>query len=420
MTEAVSEDKQSIAAPNGIPASWSHRCFTLVGSTFLIFEFIFVSLYGSDSWFGMDISGLGVPAILASLFISHYFLRFQESPYGCHFFSPIWKGRPPIVYWNLVKLGKEELQYGGKYIKLSVIDELFLSFLGNLVIRSRAVCGNIPKQADELCKLPLGAASPESQKAFIELLRSYKPQLITNKRLEKRLATKVLPGQTFVQCFGALFMVVILFDLGASTFAFLEMNKEYYLSMIDSRTGKMDTAIRHFEAAEKINDRPFPYSWVNNKLLRQGVVAAGVHQLRSETLWDLGRKQDSIDEARKAVETAPDNFRMYLRLARILADNGDMVGSRAAIRQAIKHHKDSLLPRLYMLAELAGMQKPAQAERFYQLYLDELHDLVFGDEPWWPPGGNRFLHEVFYSDDVTFVFDRLLSTKHKDQPRSAE
>ena len=30
-----------------------------------------------------------------------------------------------------------------------------------------------------------------------------------------------------------------------------------------------------------------------------------------------------------------------------------------------------------------------------------------------PPGGNRFLHEVFYSDDIYFIFDRLLNVDSK-------
>jgi hypothetical protein len=51
----------------------------------------------------------------------------------------------------------------------------------------------------------------------------------------------------------------------------------------------------------------------------------------------------------------------------------------------------------------------------YDLYVQRLIDIAFGDEPLWPPGGNRFLHELIYLDDATFVFDRLIGKRASDK-----
>jgi len=42
-----------------------------------------------------------------------------------------------------------------------------------------------------------------------------------------------------------------------------------------------------------------------------------------------------------------------------------------------------------------------------------LTESTFAHEPMWPPGGNRFIHDVFYKDDINFVFDRLLDAPSK-------
>jgi tetratricopeptide (TPR) repeat protein len=409
--------KEDFAQPASgqIVTTFGHRCFTLIGSTFLLFECFFLSVYGSDSWFETDISSFGIPAILLAFVCTHFILRWVESPAGCHFFSPIWKFKPPVVYWRLGWLKDSEIIFGAKHVKLEAIDELALSFFGNLLVSSRSICGPTTRRADLIVKIPVGAASVQTQRRFVETVRACKPELKTNRRLEKRLASTDLKGAAAVQSFGVAFMVLVLLDLGNSTFRFLQMNKEYYLTQTSARDGDLKQAAEHFQKAEYIHDHPFPFSWVNTKLLGQGVAAAGVHQLRSEALWSLGRKSDAVAEARAAVDSSKDSFRMHLRLARLLSDTGDLPGSRAQIRLAIKNHRDSLLPRLYMLAELAANGNDDQLKRLYQIYLDEMGDLVYGEEPWWPPGGNRFSHEIFFSDDVTFIFDRLLHTSYKKE-----
>ena len=61
-----------------------------------------------------------------------------------------------------------------------------------------------------------------------------------------------------------------------------------------------------------------------------------------------------------------------------------------------------------MLAELTAEDKQSMVSKFYQLYTDELKETVFDDETAWPPGGERFLHEIMYEDDVKFIFNKLL------------
>ena len=408
---AASEAKSTSPLVSPVPTTASHRCCTLVGITFVLFECIFLSLYSSDYWFGCNVSWLGIPAIFLAATVSHFMLRWLESPSGCRFMAPISKGKPATVYWQLLLPGDSGFIFGTKHVLWDSVDELKLTIFGNLLVLSRAVCGQEAPSADLVLKLPIGTVATHLQSGLVSAVAARKPQLVTNPRLEKRLAAPALKGAALVQSLGAIFMSLILLDLGHSTFRFLEMNKQYYLSQIAAKDGQLGKSRQHLDRADRIAHHPLPFSWVTSKLLGAGAVAAGVHQLRSEALVRLGLYGEATAEAREAVKLSPDSFRFNLRLSRLLAFQNTMPESRALIRAAIKNHKDSLLPRLYMLAELADQPNSAELSRFYQIYLDELSDKVFGVEPAWPPGGNRFLHEIFYSDDVTFIFNRFFHLK---------
>ncbi|HEY9871567.1 MAG TPA: hypothetical protein V6D08_20590, partial [Candidatus Obscuribacterales bacterium] len=93
------------------------------------------------------------------------------------------------------------------------------------------------------------------------------------------------------------------------------------------------------------------------------------------------------------------------------AETGNLGEARRQIRLAMDNQEDTLLPYLYMIAVLKTGEKPGQAARLYDIYVQRLTDLVFGEEPLWPPGGNRYLHELIYLDDATFVFDRLIGKR---------
>jgi tetratricopeptide (TPR) repeat protein len=335
----------------------------------------------------------------------------MESPSGCRFFSPIWKGRPPVVYRRWISQDETGITFGVRHVIWQAIDSVNATFWGNAQVRSRAVCGPAAREADLVVKFPLGVASVAAQKAFVDRLASEHPGVSLNARLHKRVAARDLKGTALVQCLGGAFMFLVLLDVGHSTFTFLQMMKEYYLCQTSARDGDMAAAKEHFAAAENILAHPIPLSWVANKLLKEGVVGAGVQQSRSEALWRLGRREEALEAARKAVQLAPDRFRFNLRLARLAAETGNLAAARRQIRLAMDNQEDTLLPYLYMIAILKSSEKPGQAVRLYDIYVNRLIDLVFGEEPLWPPGGNRYLHELIYLDDATFVFDRLIGKR---------
>ncbi|HEY9867975.1 MAG TPA: tetratricopeptide repeat protein, partial [Candidatus Obscuribacterales bacterium] len=297
--------------------TWGHRAFVLVGMGFVVFEIAFLTLYGSDFWFDADVSKLGIPSVLAALLVTHFLLTWMESPSGCRFFAPIWKGRPPVVYKKWISQDETGITFGVRHVIWQAIDSVTATFWGNAQVRSRAVCGPAALEADLVLKFPLGVASVAAQKAFVDRLAGEHPGVALNARLHKRVSARDLKGTALVQCLGGAFMFLVLLDVGHSTFTFLQMMKEYYLCQTSARDDDMAAAREHFAAAENILAHPPPFSWVTNKLLKEGVVGAGVQQSRSEALWRLGRRAEALEAARKAVELAPDRFRFNLRLARL-------------------------------------------------------------------------------------------------------
>src|SRR3990167_10403475 len=119
----------------------SHRWFVLIGFSFLVFECVFLTLFGSDFWFSTDISWWGIPTIACTLTLSHFLLTWVESPQGCHFFSPIWKGKPPLTYIKWISLNESGITFGTRHVVWTAINSLSLTFFGNLEVRSRSICG---------------------------------------------------------------------------------------------------------------------------------------------------------------------------------------------------------------------------------------------------------------------------------------
>ncbi len=87
--------------------------------------------------------------------------------------------------------------------------------------------------------------------------------------------------------------------------------------------------------------------------------------------------------------------------------------AKIEIEEAMKIKKDSFLPRGYMVALNFEHTGAGEAQKLYETYLKELDDELFGEEPAWPPGGERFLHDIWYREDLTFVFSRLLKLVHR-------
>ncbi len=388
-----------------LKTAFSHRCLTLITTSFVLFEIVFLELYADNFWFAFDIAWLGVPVILIVAIFAHFLLSWLSSPRACRLLSFLFKGRLPVVYSSWLKLNSSGVTFGLKHICYQAIDELNLTWLGNLEFRSRRLCGQESPEPDCVLKVPFGVACQEVQNLLLERIKANKGDLSLNERLEKRLRSPIVRGQALVQLFGAVFMVLVLIDVAQSSFYFLETLKQYHLAHVEARLGKRHSALAHLKNADSLYLKPFAVSWVISGLLFQGSSGAGVLQTRAQALFHLGLQKEALSEARKAVDLDP-GFRNHLSLARLFAGSRQTLSARAEIADAIASHADSLLPRLYMLA----MMKPDAARlELYKKYMDELKESTFEQEPMWPPGGNRFLAENFYSDDISFIFDRLLS-----------
>jgi tetratricopeptide (TPR) repeat protein len=388
-------------------SSW----YTLIGSTFLVFEIFFLIFYGSDFWFEWTVTWLGLPILFAAFAISHLLLTWMESKSGCRFFYPLKKGAPPIVYRKWLTTDDSGVTFGDRHVVWSAIDDLQLTIFGTVIMRSYALCGKgaLP---DIVLKFPFASVPAAVQVEFLNRLKERQPAVAYNNRLTKRLSAKDIKGTQAVQSLGVVFMCVVLLDVAQATFHFLEMNKEFYFAQTEARDGHLEKAKQHLEAGDSIRKNGLPLSWVNSKLLAEGTVAAGVYESRSEALWRLGRKEEALADAKKALELYPVSHKLNLRVARLLAEMGKDREAKEQIRAAIDNSSDMLMPRLYMISVLMNDKKPERALAMYNVYMDDLKDLVFGEEPLWPPGGNRFLHEMFYQDDAKFILDRLLKRQN--------
>lgn len=461
----------------------AHRGFTLAGTGFVFFEILFLVLYSDRSWFPIDLTPWGIPAALLMAGLAHFFLWATESPAGCRYFGLLWKGSPPIVYWRWITLeeprgasgadpfldtpsetkeetagsgetakpadsageavaeevatppvptpftGEPALIFGTRRVLISAIDELALTFWGNLHIRSYSLTGRRekngkPEPPQLVFKIPFSVVDQPKQRLLIDTIKRYRPNVQTNKRLQKKLDADELPAASSIQMFGAAFLFWVLMDVGHSTFSYLEMLKGYHLAQFIIRhpadlelTGRTtplneteakEEAKKYFDRAEDLRTHPLPWSWVTNTLLSKGGVAAGAQEARSEALWYLGDKEESIKAVEAALKFTPKSFRYNLRMARLFYDLGRLPEARSQIRQAIDSHRDSLLPRLYMVALLEELKNQPKARKFYDIYVEELDYEVFGTEPHWPPGGNTFVHDVWYREDMKFVLDKLI------------
>lgn len=408
-----------------LPCTLAHQGYTLVGFAFVVFECCFLILYSNEFWIGFDLSSFGALAAIMALIAAHFILSWAESPSGCNFFSPIFKRKPPMVYRRWLRLNEPGFApgfgYGERHVIWKAVDEVELTFWGNLCVMTRAICGptnpekKAPRRpfsfsrltdAEEILKFPFSVASLAAQKSFVQTLQQNNPSVKLNSRLTKRLEAKDVPGTTYVQQLGAVFLFVVLLDVGYSMFSYLEILKNYYLTETTMQSDNIEdkkNAPIFFERAEKIRLHPLPFSWVSNKIMHEGKIASGIYLDRSEALWALGRKEESIQSTRKALDLAPTSFRLNLRLARLLSNAGHTKEALAQSNDAVKNHDSAFLPRLYMLA----LRPEASRQKFYKIYLSDLDDELFGNDLMWPPGSHVFAQDVWYRDDVTFIFDRL-------------
>lgn len=383
-----------------------HRALTLVGTTFLIFELVFIQFFIGEYWFSIELQMLGIPTILLLMPVAHFWLRWLESRSGCRTFSFFWKGTPPLAYEKWLHLDDDNFAFGNRTVRWEVVDELALTIFGNLQIKSRIVCGAAQEKPDVLLKFPFAITSRENQSRFIEAVRHRRPDVVINKRLEKALAAPLIKGASIGMASGAVVMFLVLLDVGYGSFWFLDLMKHYHLAAVNARDGNAKESQRQLTMADDTRAHPFPLSWVAQKFVSQNS-AAGIYTARAEALWRMGRRDEAIADAQKAADHAEHSTKVKLRLARYLAAVGRREEARALLDKLLEKHKHQLLPRLYAVVIEKEKSKDA-AQRQYIKYQDELAAEFFEKEPKWPPGGNLFFHEVIYQDDMDYVFKRLL------------
>lgn len=407
----------------------AHAWFTLVGSAFVVFQIIFVTLFSNEFWFALNLRWLGPVAVLIAIPIAHLLLSLQETPRAIDLLSFIWKEKPPIIYRSWLTLNDplfgSGIRFGNRNIAWNVIDSVELSFLGNLVLRSRTVSGAAPKTDSKfdakltapevVLKFPFGVGSYDDQKKLIELIQQARPDVVLNDRLKKKLDTPELKAAAKIPQLGAIFLTLVLFDVGYSLFSYLECMKCFYLAQRDAIAGNNTSAAAQYAEAVDIKNHPLPISWVTYKVMKEKPVGPGVNLAQADALWLMGKHNEAIECAEKALELSPKNFRTNLQLARMFAAEGKISDAEHQLELAKENHKDSFLPQLYMVAlkqkSPTHLDEPARAA--YSKYREELDGDLFADEPHWPPSGDRFLHDVWYRKDVDFVWNKLIYGKPK-------
>lgn len=407
--------KEAGQGSTGFYTSFSYQGFVLVGVSLVLFEVLFLILYVDSFWMACDLLPWGIPAVVCVVVLGHFLLLWLESPSGCRSLSWFFKKRPALIYRQWITFDEVGIMFGSKRILWRAIDEVELSLFGNLVFRSRCICGPArvhkgkeTNPSDILVKIPFSPLSMESQRQFLDLLKRQCANVSLNARLTKQATKGLIKGNAWAQALAVVFLAFALIDLGYSGFRQLELLKQYFLCEKEAIAGTADSALEHFKQAEAIKSHPSPISWISRRVMVQGTIAAGIEQARSQALWALGRQEESLAVAKVAVELAQKSFSYRLRLARLYAVLGMNAQAEEEIKRAIDLHKDALMPRLYLLSTLITDGQRTQAAILWSNYMKQVTETVFGPPPAWPPGSPPFLHELFYKDDLDFIFERLV------------
>ena len=393
-------------------SSLSHQILVLVGSAFLCFEFVFLYLYSDPFWFPLDISTLGLAAILASVAIAHLLLSALETKTAARWLSFAFKGKAPVCYRKWITLEADAFSTGVKRVLFSAVDELELSWFGNLIVKSKAVCGEV-KNPDVVLKFPFAAATYAAQEELLQSLKEKNDGIALNSRLSKNRNATWQKGTQITQLTTAALMSFLLLDVGFSSFYYLELIKNYYLAQTDLLSSDPKAAESHFNRAEQLKNHPLPISWVSQKFLNSSTVSSDIWEQRARVLWLQGKQDEAIQNSLKSISEAPTNLRHRLYQTRLLEAAGKAADSKEQLEQILKDHKHSLLPRLYILAIAKDRQEAGKKlEQEYKTQLDLCFEDKFENEPQWPPGGNRHYIELLYSDDIIFLLDRFLGSKY--------
>jgi predicted Zn-dependent protease len=142
--------------------------------------------------------------------------------------------------------------------------------------------------------------------------------------------------------------------------------------------------------------------------MQQGKLNSIIAEVRSQALLQLGKKGEALQSILDSINSSPKIVAYRLHAARLYLSLDKRADAKEQIIKACDQNKDSLLPRLYMLSLLMSAGESKEAASFYQTYSKQLQEKYFGEEPIWPPGGQTFLHALFYQEDLDFIFNKLL------------
>ena len=430
---APAEDKNSGSGtpvePVKFSTTFAHQMFLLVSTSFLLFELTFLWFYSDRSWFGIDIIPWSVPAALVPAALAHALLQWLESPSGCAQTAFFGKGLPLAVYRRWVEVNAEGFQpglrFGNRLAIWSAIDSAELTFFGNLLLKSRVSSGwavlkgakgkekdlNPPQL---IFKIPFGVASRADQMKLISILRQENSTCHLNDRLLKQVEKDEPKGSQLILNIVSVFFILFFVDVAYSTFAYLEMLKEYTLAEESAKDKDSPGADRHFRLAEDLRLHPLPISWVTKKMFQTASTKAGVMQIRADAQWEMNQRQAAIDSMQDALEEHTKNFRAELKLARMLVDCDKLPEAYTVLDKALGKSKKAFVPRMYELALLHSKKVPGKesAGVFYDRSMKDLDEELFKDNNGWPPGVSPYLPDVWHRDDVEFVVRKMLDLKH--------
>ena len=398
-----------------IRCSFSHQGFTLIGRSSIIFAICLIIIYSDSFWFAYNAANFGVLTVAMSLVITHFILLVLETKKGTYIFSPLWKGKPVVLYTKWLETDENSISFGLYRILWTAIDDVSLSRFGNIIFKSNAIAGTpsndkkqYPNPANTILGLSFTAIDLKSQKEFITLLKEKCPQAKISESLIKILNKPDINSMIYIHIFTLIVFLGIIGDVGNSTFTYIELLKRYYLSHKSALDGSLEQAQKYYDSAEQLRTHPVP-SIISPKLLNNNSTAASIAESRSKYLWDAGKKAEALALQKEAINYSPKSFKVNLRLARMYAALGQTAQAKTIIETLIKNHKHALLPQLYLASFYLKDNQTEKAKSILENYLqflckgEEKEAPYFTPPPVWPPIGEDALHEIFYQEDLEFL-----------------
>jgi hypothetical protein len=195
---------------------------------------------------------------------------------------------------------------------------------------------------------------------------------------------------------------------------------EMVASWLNDNETPSEGARRHFRQALNLKEHPIPFSWAYSALFKSKNSASQMSLIEAQTLYLLGDKAEAVEIMQKACGEKISGVKPQLALCRALIELERYEEADKLMAGVEEEHKDLLLPHILRLviARRQGLKRGLKPEaitaKMSEVYKDSLPKLdenVFGEEPAWPPGGERPIIEMWRRDDLTLLAQTLLGLK---------